>query len=1097
VLFHGQIQVWVRAMLGPRSTDKVPMDSHAVHVGLLGPLEVTLGGRQVGPAGGRRRSLLALLALEANAVVPVQTLVDRVWGEDPPPSSANLVQTYVSVWRKALGGPGSPGADLLATVGAGYRLTLDPDQCDLVAFREAVARGRTAEAAGDLTRAAGAFATALSMWRGEPLVDLAGEPLHRRVAEPLRQERLAAVESWARASLGSGGRPRQVAAALAETRAGEPWREELTELLMWALTASGRQSEALEAFEATRVLLRDELGADPGPALAEMHGRVLRGDPGLQVGPSVQELAAMQPSSREERRLLPQQTSALVGRDGALAEVSELLAQRRLVTVLGPGGCGKTRLAAEVLDRWTEHGGAGWWVELAGLEDERLVADTMASAIGVTVSADVNAEQALATRLAGDEGLLVLDNAEHLRGLGPLVGRLIRATSRLHVLVTSREPLRVEAEQQYLLPVLDVPPDPTLVPPSVEVVSANPSVQLLVDRAQRHDPSFVPGPGNAAVLAELARLLDGLPLALEIGAAWLRLMGAEALAAYLGTNGLDVSSRVDGSPLRHRSLRDSVSWSFDLLRPAEQRLLCELSVFAGSFTLDSAEVVCHAEGGDVVGTLFDLVDRSLVQVVGTDADGQRLRLLRAVRDFAGARAAAVEGLDLPALRRRHADYMSSWAVDLACSSEGPESPLWLARAVAEADNLRLALGHLAEFGEAERHLQLVVDAMVLWFEAGMEREGLGRFAGALAAAPETTPARPIALTYWAWLRAGSHRGEAAAAAREALSLARQADDPLVEAFALQTLGDTSDDVDEAVGASRAVFEAADRAEGRPVRYGPTAPDAVRCGASYNLAARAMYRSVEDAAHWQEEALHRAELEADPRIVAVNAARLALVRLLSGDVVAASGLMDRSRTLTSTVVVSRWEDIVTYAEATLARHQGRLDDAERGLRRLWRATSSCGRSLHAVLSAVALAELQCESGHTSDAEQSLSDAERVVGRAADPAHLARIRTRRARLRHLAGDLEGAAALLAGLAGSIHGDELTPERTVWLLESAELALASGDAGAARGRLTELHEAADRTGVQLSPWDRAHAERLDLILSGRSTGSDGPGVSGELPG
>ncbi len=1042
------------------------MASHQVHIGLLGPFEVTIDGRPVGPAGGRRRSLLALLALEAGSVVPVPTIVDRVWGENAPASAANLVQTYVSTWRKALAA-GSLGrsrpegaTDLLATVGSGYRLSLGRDECDLVAYREDAERGRAAERSGDQGGASAAFAAALAHWRGDPLVDLVGEPLHHRVAEALHRERLTTTEAWARTTLAAGLDPRAVASVLAEARRDEPWREELTELLMWALTASGRQSEALEAFAATRELLADELGADPGPALSTMHTRVLRGDPDLLLAGPTTPPGRQAPVSTSPP-VRPSRTTTLVGRGAEIAAVQELVRTHRLVTVVGPGGSGKSRVATEVLDAWREAARDGWWLELASLADDERVAATIAAALGIQVTSEVDAEVALARHFADADALLVFDNAEHLSRVPGLVDRLHAATRGLRLLVTSREPLRLAEEQQYHLPLLD---------------EAS-SVRLLVERARRHDPAYDIDASNSAALAELATLLDGLPLALEMAASWLRLMGAEALVAHLRTNGLDVSARTAGSPARHRSVRDSIAWSVDLLEPAERRLLCELSVFAGPFTLASATAVC-AEGGveegtDVVDSVFDLVDSSLVHVVPSLSDGPRLRLLQAVREFAASRATE-EGVDVDALRDRHASRMRTWAVELARHSEGPQSPTWLSRAVAEADDLRRAMEHLARTGAADDHLQLVVDAMVLWFEAGMEREGLERLSAALDEAGGSAAARAIGLTYWAWLRAGSHRGEAAAAAREGLTLARAVGDVPVEAFALQTLGETADGA-EADEASHGVFDAADRAEAMPVRYGPTAPDAVRCGASYNLAARAMYRYAPDAVAWQEEALRRAEREADPRITAVNVARLALVRLLTGDVGAARDLVSRSRPAVSTLVAARWEDIVTYAEAMLARYEGLTTTADALLTGLWRATSTSGRTLHAVLGAVALAEIRCQDGAYEEADRLLHEAERLVGTTTDPVHLTRIMTRQARVRRLRGDLTGAGSLLAQIAGTLSRDELTPERTIWLLEAAEAARHTGDEDQVTRLLTELDDAVRRTGLTLSPWDRTHAAAL----------------------
>lgn len=1056
------------------------MDTEELHVCVLGPFEVRLHRSIVGPAGARRRGVLAILALQANSVVSTDTLVDWVWGDRPPTSPRNLVQTYVSTWRKTLGGSTSPARSRLATVGAGYRLDLDEGEFDLLALRSLLASARDAAGAARFTQAEALYSSSLALFRAPALVDLAREPWHPILASPLDEERVDILIAWARSALRSGLDANTVARELAMARAQHPWREELTELLMWALAVAGRQAEALEAFNATRAMLRDELGTDPGLALNAMHARVLTADPALRSGPSAQgEPIALSGGGPDP---VSGETEGLIGRDELIPAVERLADERRLVTLLGPGGSGKTRLAIELLGRERRRGRPGWLIELAPLRDIAVVPATIATGIGLQIAAAIDPEAAVAMRLADAHGLLVLDNAEHLLGMDHLIQRLLRATTRLRVLVTSREPLGIATEQQVLVPPLDTPRPAGVL--DLDRLGLTPSVQLLLERARVHDPGLELTSGNASAFARLVQLLDGLPLGIEIAAAWLRLMPPEALVAHLRTSGLDVGSRRSDSPSRHRSLRASISWSFELLTPPQQRLLCRLSVFAGGFTLPAAQAVCDDGKGFVVESLFDLVDRNLVHVAHDEPDAPRFRMLQAVHDFAGDQAAKVLGSDFEALQLSHAEWYASWAADLAAHSEGPDSPTWLARAVAEADNLRAAIDLLIDRGDVKGHLQLVADAMVLWFEAGLEGEGRQRLATALEAAPPDAPARPIALAYWAWLRAAGNRSEAAAAAQEALTLSRSQGDPLVEAFALQTLGDTLVDRDRAIAASRAVFEAAERSEGLVVRYGPTAPDAVRCGASYSLATLDTWRSLTNASTWQEEALHRAELEGDPRIVAVNCARLGAIRLLTGDVEAARALVDRSRPRVSSIVTSRWEDIVSFTEATLLRHEGQVDAAETHLRRLWQTTLAGGRHLHAVLSAASLAEIYAASGRLSDAEEVLGQTASALGANAEPAHQAGLQTRRARVRRLQGDATAAAAQLDMAASAMPIVELPPEKVVWLLECAQSACTAGDFDDAASMLTELDTAAADVGLQLPPWeDHLRSELSNLVNCSRA--------------
>ena len=418
-----------------------------LHVGVLGPFEVRIGGAPAGPAGAKRRGLLAVLALDANSVVPVSRLIDQLWGEEPPASAVNIVQTYVSAWRKALGG------DPLVTVGAGYRLELSAAQSDLLSYRELVSRARVAAAQARHAEAAHLLGDALRLWRGPALVDLSGEAFHDRLAGSLEVERLAATESWARATLLSGGDPGEVAAALTTVQAREPLRETTTELLMWARSAAGQQADALDAFSATQRLLRDELGADPGPALAAMHERVLRADPTLRA-----RTAVVASPATPDRTLAGTGLDSFVGRDRDMRQVTALLASHRLVTLTGPGGAGKSRLAAEVLQQQSQAGRPGWFVELALLRESAQAPATIAAAIGLQVSAGTDPRRTLSEYLADASALLVLDNLEHLADIHLVVDDLRRSTRNLQILLTSREPLRLVGEQQYPVPLLAVPP---------------------------------------------------------------------------------------------------------------------------------------------------------------------------------------------------------------------------------------------------------------------------------------------------------------------------------------------------------------------------------------------------------------------------------------------------------------------------------------------------------------------------------------------------------------------------------------------------------------------------------------------------------------
>ena len=556
-------------------------------------------------------------------------------------------------------------------------------------------------------------------------------------------------------------------------------------------------------------------------------------------------------------------------------------------------------------------------------------------------------------------------------------------------------------------------------------------------------------------------------MAIEIVAPWVRLHGPAALVERLGQGRLDLRGRRSDAAPRHRSLRETIAWSHEMVSGPERVVFRRLAVFPATFDVAAAAAVCDDGSTSVEDVLLDLVDRNLVQAVAPVSGQARFRMLVVVREFALERLA--EDPDRDAVLDRMLAWYSGWATRLAVHSEGPESPDWLALAVAEADNIRAAVEHCSGLGRDSELLQLVVNAMTLWFEAGHEQEGEERLQSALDRAGSTAPARAIGLTYWAWLRATRDRAGAAAAASEARDLAVAAGDVPVEAFALQTLGDSLADPGEAEAASRAALEACDRAEGMTVSYGPTAPDAVRCGASASIAIAWTYRSLPEALRWQTEALRRAELEGDRRITAVNCARLAHLHLLAGDVAPASALVARARGLVSARVSARWEDTVALADALLARHEGRSEDAERILRATASGAAAAGRVLHAVLGGVALADLCLDNGRPSDAADALDRAQRV-GALTDPAHLARLEVRRARVDREQGRPDEARRRLEALAEYVETvDGMPPECSLWLIEMATLEAEAGrEQEALRTCWTVCEEGLAVSGVQLPPWE-----------------------------
>ncbi len=345
-------------------------------------------------------------------------------------------------------------------------------------------------------------------------------------------------------------------------------------------------------------------------------------------------------------------------------------------------------------------------------------------------------------------------------------------------------------------------------------VAATPAVRLLLDRARASDPRLDVTPDNADTLGRIVRMLDGLPLALEIVAPWLRPLTPDGVLEQL-QRPLDIAGR-GIAEARHRTLRDTIAWSSDRLSSEQRNLLACLSVLRGSGDLDAITAIAGPDlERPVVDVLVDLVDRNLVQPAPPLNRRPRFRMLVTIRHFAADQLEASG--HTAAVAARATDHYARWAVDLARHSEGPDTSAWLEQAIADSDNLRAAIDHLEAAGRSEEHLQLVVDAMVLWFEAGHEHEGERRLRAALARAP-ASPTRAIALAYLAWLVGTHDRSEAAELARQAVDLARRDGDRPVLAFALQTLGETVDDLDDAVGGQHRGRPARGRARRRSSRH---------------------------------------------------------------------------------------------------------------------------------------------------------------------------------------------------------------------------------------------------------------------------------------
>ncbi|HEX6470027.1 MAG TPA: BTAD domain-containing putative transcriptional regulator [Streptosporangiaceae bacterium] len=700
--------------------------------GILGATEVRgPGGRPVAVGGPRVRALLALLLLDAGRVVPAERLVAGLYGADPPAGgAANALQSQVSRLRAGLARGVDGGAALVEFHPAGYRLAVDPDAVDVHRFGRLADAGRRALAAGDPARAAESLRAALDLWRGPALADVAGAPFAAGQAARLEERRLTAVEDHAEAALALGEH-RVLIPELRDVVAAHPLRERVRALLMRALYGDGRAAEALEVFADARRALADELGADPSAELAEVHLAILRGEPAVPA-------KATAPTSRTPqagpvgsvRSGLPAQLTSFVGREDELARIGKLLAAGRLVTLTGPGGSGKTRLAIEAAAR--EVDGEVCFVELAPIRDGAAIPRELLGALGVREtgllpSAPGRAEPSdpaakLIASLAGRRLLLVLDNCEHVvADAARLVHRLLASCPGLRVLATSREALGITGEALCPLPPLPLPPPGTAALDSL----GYPAVRLFADRAAAVAPDFVADPAAAPVITRICAELDGLPLAIELAAARLRTLTPGEIAARL-TDRFRLLSRGDRTKAeRHRTLRAVVEWSWDLLDEDERMLARRLTVFTGGVTAEAAAAVCGPLGADADELLAGLAEKSFVQ-----RDGERYRMLDTVRAFCAERLAEAPRPEHAAavpedqrVRTAHAAYF----LDLAETAEPyllrAEQLEWLARLGAVHGDLLAALRWSAGADQAAA-LRLLAALAPYWWLRGVRGEGV-------------------------------------------------------------------------------------------------------------------------------------------------------------------------------------------------------------------------------------------------------------------------------------------------------------------------------------------------------------------------------------
>ncbi|HWM21569.1 MAG TPA: BTAD domain-containing putative transcriptional regulator [Ilumatobacteraceae bacterium] len=694
-------------------------------ISVLGPVEVRRSGEPLTVPRGKTSELLVRLALDAGVFVRTDRLVDELWAADAVHTSRNTLQSKIAKLRRALGEP-----SVVISGDDGYMLVVDPPDVDAFAVLRHAAAAATSFETGDDRGAADLCASALKLYRGDVLAGAgAGEWVtpHRARLEEARMM-LVEIELSARLRLGDVG---DVIGELEAAVATYPFRERLWVLLITALYRSGRQADALAAFQRVRNVLAEELGLEPGPQLRHVEQQILVHDASLDAaGPTASALGRDATAGN-----LPSISAELVGRKAELAAIAELLENKRLVVIVGPGGVGKTALAIATAASLTAADGV-WLARLDTATTANDVTDTVIATLNVT-----GGEAALNERVRGTDTLVILDNCEHvIDAAADVAVRLLDASPGVRVLCTSQVALDVDGEAVFELAPLDL----------------EDAVELFTRRATAQRKNLHIDDAHEAV-HDLCRALDGLPLAIELAAARSKTLSIEEIARRLDDRFNVLSDPTSRRPERRRALKATIRWSYELLFPDDQRGLWALATFAGGAPLGAVDSVLEAldvpavAAIDVVGRL---AGRSLV-IVDDDggSTGVRYRLLDSIRAFALEAMADAHLIDagLAAHARWFADAAGSSTTGVRSSRQAEH----LSFARAERANIDAALAWCVK-NDPPLALTIVNGFGWAWVVLGDTR-AVERITAALDAAGDTAPAgdRAAALLIAAWLEAST------------------------------------------------------------------------------------------------------------------------------------------------------------------------------------------------------------------------------------------------------------------------------------------------------------------------------------------------------
>ena len=788
---------------GLYSHNRYSMRREAVRIQLLGGFTLAVGPRTVEADGWRLKkamSLVKLLALAPRHSLHREQVADFLWpGVDARRAANNLHRTLHSA-RGVF--ESTRTRDYLVLRDGLLQLCPDgPTWVDVDAFEEAAAAAVGSEEPA-------AFRAALSLYAG----DLLPENLYEEWTEQRRGDLLRSYMALL-VGLGAlyekrGEYEKGIQTLKTAVARGKATDEGAHARLMRLYALSGRRLEAHRLYERLRDTLYKELGAHPTQATRSLYDAIRAG--------KVSE--ASQPAMRPEAPApnnLPVPLTSFVGRRKEVLAVERSLSMTRLMTLTGTGGSGKTRLALEVARGLVGTYAEGVWLaELAPLSDPGLVARAVATTLGVREHPELTLMQAICNHLGSGRTLLVLDNCEHLVGAAARFTRdLLSACEGLTILATSREPLRVSGEIVWPVPTLSLP-DPAS-SCDVEDLMSSEAVRLFVDRARSRLPAFELKSENAGAVASVCRELDGIPLAIELSTARMGALAVEQIVERL-EGSLKLLSGGDRTVAeRHQTLRATLDWSYDLLDEPERVLFRRLSVFAGGWPLEAAEVVGAGDGieaGEVLDLLSRLVDKSMVVVGPSEGGTLRYGMLEPVRRY-GEEHLVASG-EAEAVRRRHARWYYRLAEEVEPWLRGARQEVWLERLATEYGNLRAALGWALDEGEVDLGLWFGGALGEFWYMSGNFGEGRRWLEAALAKSVDAphTPARTRALLRAGWIawEQGDYR-DSVTLSEESLALSRELGDRAGSVAALSNLGWASLLADHPQRASALAYEAVELA----------------------------------------------------------------------------------------------------------------------------------------------------------------------------------------------------------------------------------------------------------------------------------------------